>query len=149
MPGDLITTSVNIVAADTVLVQLKNRTRKTSFTKKLTFSNPDLSSAEWIAEAPSLCNSFSCRTVPLSDFGSVQFTRIAAIGNGVGGTLTTNPGWATTAITLAADARRGFFPGPETFAGANTSTAGASPAAASADGRSFSVQWAADEATTG
>ena len=149
MPGDLITTSVNIVAADTVLVQLKNRTRKTSFTKKLTFSNPDLSSAEWIAEAPSLCNSFSCRTVPLSDFGSVQFTRIAAIGNGVGGTLTTNPGWATTAITLAADARRGFFPGPETFAGANTSTVGASPAAASADGRSFSVQWAADEATTG
>jgi Peptidase A4 family len=148
MPGDRITTSVNIVAADTVLVQLKNRTRKTSFTKKLTFSNPDLSSAEWIAEAPSLCTSFRCRTVPLSDFGSVQFTRIAAIGSGIGGTLTANPGWTTTAVTLVADARRGFFPGPQTFAGANTSTAGASPAAATTDGRSFTVQWAADETST-
>ena len=57
---------------DTVLVQVKNRTRKTSFTKKLTFANPDLTSAEWIAEAPSACNSFRCRTLPLSDFGSVR-----------------------------------------------------------------------------
>ena len=48
-PGDLITTSVNIVGTDTVLVQVKDRTRKTSFTKKLTFANPDLTSAEWIA----------------------------------------------------------------------------------------------------
>ena len=60
-PGDLITTSVNITGADTVLVQVKNRTRKTSFTKSLTFQNPDLSSAEWIAEAPSACNRIPLR----------------------------------------------------------------------------------------
>jgi hypothetical protein len=148
VPGDLITTSVNIVGADTVLVQVKNRTRKTSFTKKLTFANPDLTSAEWIAEAPSSCDSFRCRTLPLSDFGAVQFTRIAAIGNGVGGTLTANPGWTTTGITLVSDGSRGFFPGPQRFAGATSSTAGASPAAAGTDGRSFTVQWSSDQSAT-
>ena len=144
-PGDLITTSVNIDADNTVLVQVKNRTRKTSFTKKLMFANPDLTSAAWIAEAPSACNSFRCTTLPLSDFGSIDFTKIAAIGNGAGGTLTANPGWTTTAITLVADGSRGFFPGPQRFAGVSASTAGASPAAAATDGRSFTVQWASDQ----
>ena len=35
-----------------MLVQIKNRTRHTSFTKRLTMAAPDLSSAEWIVEAP-------------------------------------------------------------------------------------------------
>ena len=38
-------------------------------------SNPDTSSAEWIAEAPSQCDgSGSCQPLPLADFGTVQFT---------------------------------------------------------------------------
>jgi hypothetical protein len=148
-PGDLITTSVNITGSDTVLVQVKNRTRKTTFTKALTVENPDLSSAEWIAEAPSTCNGYRCVTLPLSNFGSVQFTKIAAIGNGIGGTLTANPGWTTTAISLVADNRHGFFPGPDTYAGASSSSAGASPGDASTDGGSFTVTWSSSDAATG
>jgi hypothetical protein len=147
-PGDVITTSVNIVAGGTVLVQVKNRTRKTSFTKKLRFATPDLTSAEWIAEAPSACSSFQCTTLPLSDFGSVGFTRVAAIGNGTGGTLTANPGWTTTAITLVADGGRGIFPGPQRFVRASSSTAGASPAADATNGRSFTVRWTSGQSAT-
>ena len=117
-PGDLITASVNVVAENTVLVQLKNRTRSTSFTKKLTFENPDLTrQSGW--PRPLLHVLVQVYDAPLSDFGSVDFTRIAAIGNGVGGTLTSNPGWTATPITLAADGGRGFFPGPRRFAGAS------------------------------
>lgn len=148
-PGDRITTSVNILDGNTVLVQVKNRTRKTSFTKKLAMANPDSTSAEWIAEAPSACNGNRCSTVSLANFGSVQFTGIAALGNGIGGTLTANPGWTTTSISLVANTRRGFFPGPETFSRATTSGAGANPGDATTDGRSFTVTWSADGSATG
>ena len=43
-------------------------------------SNPDISSAEWIAEAPSTCSQglSSCTPLPLADFGTVQFTSASA-----------------------------------------------------------------------
>ena len=58
---------MNITGSDTVLVQVKNRSRKTSFTKSLTLENPDLSSAEWVAEAPSACNGYRCVALPLAE----------------------------------------------------------------------------------
>ncbi|HEX4518775.1 MAG TPA: G1 family glutamic endopeptidase [Gaiellaceae bacterium] len=143
-PGDTITTSVNVLDGTTIELQVKNRTRHTSFTTKLPYATPDLTSAEWIAEAPSACDSFRCRQIPLSNFGSVSFTKIAAIGNAVGGTLTANPGWTSTAISLVPDGNgRGYLPGPDQFSSRATSTAGATPGAASADGRSFAVQYTA------
>lgn len=145
--GDTVTTSVNVLGGTTIELQVKNRTRGTSFTTKLPYANPDLSSAEWIAEAPSTCDSFRCREIPLSNFGSVSFTNIAAIGNSVGGTLTANPGWTSTAISLVPDGSgRGYYPGPDQFASRANSTAGATPTAASTDGRSFAVQWTANAA---
>jgi hypothetical protein len=146
--GDVITTSVNVIGGTTIELQVKDRTRGTVFTTKQPFSTPDLTSAEWIAEAPSDCSSYRCRTIPLSNFGSISFTKIAALGNGIGGTLTANPGWTTTAIQLVPDGSRGFFPGPDRFSSFASSTAGALPGDASTDGRGFSVQWSAD-ATTG
>lgn len=144
-PGDTITTSVNVIGGTTIELQVKNRTRGTSFTTKLPYATPDLTSAEWIAEAPSACNDYRCTQVPLTNFGSVSFTKIAAIGNGVGGTLTANPGWTSTAISLVPDGSgRGYFPGPDRFAGNIVSTAGATPSAASSDGRSFTVKYTAN-----
>jgi Peptidase A4 family len=142
-PGDTVTTSVNILGGGLVEFQVKDRTRGTVFTRKIAFANPDLTSAEWIAEAPSDCDQYRCQQIPLSNFGSVSFTKIAAVGNSIGGTLTSNPGWTTTGITLEPNEGRGYFPGPDRFAGNANSTAGAVPSAASADGRSFSVQWSA------
>ena len=141
---DLITTSVNVLDGTTVEFQVKNRTRGTVSTTKLPFATPDLTSAEWIAEAPSDCSSYRCRPIPLANFGSVAFTRIAALGNGAGGTLTMNPDWTTTGVELVPNGDRGFYPGRDRFGGFANSTAGASPGMASSDGRSFSVKWSAD-----
>jgi len=142
-PGNTVTVSVNVLTGGMVEFQIKNRTLGTVFTKKLAFANPDLTSAEWIAEAPSDCNQYRCSQIPLSNFGSVSFSNIAALGNSTGGTLTQNPGWTTTMITLDPNQGRGYFPGPDTFSGYANSSAGATPSATSADGRSFSVQWSA------
>jgi hypothetical protein len=139
-PGDTITTSVNVINATTVEVQVKNRTRKTSFTNKLTFATPDLTSAEWIAEAPSQCDQFRCTPIPLANFSSVSFSRTAAIGNSIGGTIT-NPSWTTSSIQLVPNGSSGFFPGPNRFASVSSSTAGATPGQVSADGKSFTVTW--------
>jgi hypothetical protein len=137
-PGDQITTSVN-VNGTTVLVQIKNRTRKTSFTKALQVAAPDLSSAEWVAEAPSACDSSGrCTVLPLANFGTVTFTRAAAIATGHPGTIS-DPTWANEAITLVPQPSR-------FFAARSSSTAGAAPAALSADGRSFGVSWLANAA---
>jgi hypothetical protein len=137
-PGDQITTSVN-VNGTTVLVQIKNRTRKTSFTKALQVAAPDLSSAEWIAEAPSACTSGGrCTIVPLANFGTVTFTRAASIASSHPGTIN-DPTWASDAIRLVPQSSSGFF-----AARNSASTAGATPGALSADGRSFLVSWLAN-----
>jgi Peptidase A4 family len=145
MPGDTITTSVNILpsasgGASTVEVQVLNRTRGWRFTKKVVPSALDTSSAEWIEEAPSNCSP-SCRPVPLANFGSVSIAKLAAIGDGVGGTLT-NPAWTVYPISLVPTSRHVHF----ALVGSSGSTAGASPGAISADGRSFVVSWLADAA---
>ena len=138
-PGDKITSTVLINGTD-VLVQVKDRTRRTVFSKHLQMATPDLSSAEWIAEAPSECTVTGfCRTVPLTNFGSVTFSKIAALGNGQGGTLS-GPGWEPTPIQLVPRARR-FFGDVNASA---SSTAGASPTNLSADGSAFTVNWVAD-----
>lgn len=42
-------------------------------------SNPDTSTAEWIAEAPSTSTSSATdQVVPLADFGTVTFTKAGA-----------------------------------------------------------------------
>ncbi|HVV58457.1 MAG TPA: G1 family glutamic endopeptidase [Gaiellaceae bacterium] len=137
--GDIITTSVVVNGTD-VLVQVKDRTRRTSFTRHLQMATPDVSSAEWIAEAPSACSSLGdCRVLPLANFGTVGFTNIAATANAHAGTLT-DATWAAAAITLVPrSSRRAILGQPD-----DASTAGAAPAGATADGRGFSVAWIAD-----
>ena len=123
-PGNLISANVT-VNGTLVTVQLKNLTRKTSFTKRLFMAAPDVSSAEWIAEAPSVCDSSGtrCRTLPLADFGTVAFNSAKALAAGHGGTIV-DGAWAANAIELAA-------------------STGAVPSDVSADGGSFSVTWSA------
>ena len=151
VPGDLITASV-VVNGTEVLMQVKNRTRKTVFTKRETFANPDLSSAEWIAEAPSACTSNGfCRQVPLANFGSVTFTKVAALatiaglGN-QGGTISSPCGRrrqsnsslrhsASSAISSSGRTRH--------------RSAGATPYGLTGDGSSFSVNWVPNATSSG
>jgi hypothetical protein len=153
LPGDTITTSVNILPSTTggqtvVELQVKNRTRHWTVTKKIVPSVLDTSSAEWIAEAPSNCSSLQCVPVPLANFGSVTIGNIAAKGDSIGGTLT-NPSWNEYPIALVPTAKNGRYAGPDRFGGfGGGSTAGASPGAISADGRNFTVSWLANATTS-
>jgi Peptidase A4 family len=137
--GDTITTSVVVNGTD-VLVQVKDRTRKTSFTRHFEVATPDVSSAEWIAEAPSSCTTLGdCKVLPLADFGTVGFSNIAATANAHAGTLT-DATWSAAAISLVPrSSRRAMLGEPD-----DASTAGATPADATVDGRGFSVAWVAD-----
>jgi hypothetical protein len=91
--GDTLTASL-VVDGQRVVFSLKNTTHRARFSKVVTVSHPlDTTSAEWIAEAPSLCTSSSdCRIVPLTNFGSVGFSNIATVGDGHPGTITDRPG---------------------------------------------------------
>jgi hypothetical protein len=145
LPGDLISASVNVSGND-VLVQIKNRTRRTSFTKQLTMTAPvpDLSSAEWVVEAPSTCSRLRCKPLPLANFGSVAFSRIATTASAHAGTLS-DPTWSPTMIQLVPDAARPVLPGqPAPTLDPFATPAGAVPTEFTPDGRSFGVSWIED-----
>jgi len=138
-PGDRVNAAV-LVNGQTVTMSLKNLTRHSRFSKTLTLTQPlDVSSAEWIAEAPSNCSpSGHCRPVPLTRFGNITFTNAAAIGNTHPGTIT-DPTWAPTAIELIGGSDpTGRFLGTGDPLGSGV---GAVPGDLSTDGRSFSVSW--------
>lgn len=139
-PGDRINAAV-LVNGQTVTMSLKNLTRHTRFSKTMTLSQPlDVSSAEWIAEAPSNCSpSGRCTPVPLTQFGTVTFTNAAAIGNAHPGTIS-DIAWVSTPIELVSDGGTGRFFGSGDPLGSGI---GALPGDLSADGRSFSVSWQA------
>jgi peptidase A4-like protein len=107
-------------------------------TKRVAVAQPDLTSAEWIAEAPSECfSSGGCDTLPLANFGSIVFSRVAATGDGHAGTLT-DPAWVSSPIELSEQQ----LGGPSALLPPQAGTpSGAVPGALSPDGRAFSVTW--------
>jgi hypothetical protein len=136
LPGDTLRASVAI-GGQAVTLRIRNVTRKTVFTRTLTMSAPDVSSAEWIAEAPSACNGFGrCEPLPLTNFGTVAFSSASATAGGHTGTIS-DPGWAATAVELDSTAG-GFF--RDRFA-RDAIGANAVPAALSADGSGFAISW--------
>ena len=119
--------AVVVVNGSSVTLRIRNLTRRTVFTKRLTMTAPDLSSAEWVAEAPASCNAAGrCRVLPLANFGTVLFSQAAAATvDGQSGTIS-NPAWAATPIELVTDPAAGN---------------GATPGALAPGGGAFSVSW--------
>jgi hypothetical protein len=143
-PGDVIASVVQVNGTK-VLVQVIDRTRKTRFTKRLTMAVPDLTSAEWIAEAPSQCSvSGFCRQIALTNFGSIDFTQSFATGNGAGATMS-SPNWMLTPLQLVPRAHR-FFGANDALTSNGFGGAGANPSALSTDGKGFSIAWQANPA---
>jgi len=133
--GDHLTGKVTVNGTN-VTVSLSDNTTGASATKTLQMSNPDVSSAEWIAEAPSSCDgSGNCQPLPLADFGNVSFTNATATANGHTGPIS-DPNWTSQAVQLDGGASDG------TGFVSDQSTAGATPSGLSSDGSSFSVAWA-------
>lgn len=141
-PGDALSASVTVVG-HTVALLLRDLTRHRSFTYAAHVAKVDVSSAEWIVEAPAQCRRGSlCRLLPLADFGSARFTRAGAVSStGHAGSISDRK-WTATQITLASRAHH-FVD----TTGAPAVTA-ASPSALSAGGRSFPVTYMAAAATS-
>jgi Peptidase A4 family len=140
------------VNGTTVTISLTDQTTGQATTKTLQMSNPDSSSAEWIAEAPSgAFQDGSMQTLPLADFGTVTFTSTSATAGGHTGSIS-DPAW--TAEQVSMDAATGMPGGDAGFVrggpGADQmqqSSGGASAGALSGDGSSFTVTYATDIST--
>jgi Peptidase A4 family len=91
-----------------------------TFTTTRTLANPALSSAEWIAEAPSMCAG-SCRVLPLTNFGTVDFSGSSANGKAIN-----NSTWSFDPLTMVT----------------NGLTVKAAPGPLTSSGSAFNVTWA-------
>jgi hypothetical protein len=136
-PGDTLSASVT-VTGHTVKLYIANHTRGTVFSQQVQASKVDVTSAEWIAEAPSACgDGGNCDTLPLANFGTANFGHAKATSTtGHSGTIT-DSAWSALAITLGSDqgpARNMRF---ASDAGPVTAT----PAALSDAGDAFTVTY--------
>jgi hypothetical protein len=132
-PGDRLSAHV-AVSGDTVTISISDLTRHTTFSKRLQMSDPTVSSAEWIAEAPSRCLSSAsrdCHILSLADFGSVTFTGASVSAGGQTGSITSGLGQVSALTLEAAPAFGRMY--------ATAAEADASPGGLSANGSSFTV----------
>jgi hypothetical protein len=139
-PGDRLSASVIVNGHQTTLT-LRDLTRRTSFTRKVHVKTVDVSSAEWIVEAPSQCSTpSSCQTLNLANFGTAAFTSAKATNlSGHTGSISDRH-WGVTRITLAAGQRQ-FISGP-------SNGAQAAPTPLTAGGSAFSVTYQGAPTTT-
>jgi Peptidase A4 family len=121
-PGDTIT--AQIAAGDTtVRFTLRNVTTDEEFAMETPARLLDLSSAEWIVEAPSFCLQ-RCTTLPLAKFNNLSFTSTAVRTEAHIGTIK-DSAWIHHRIKLTTTREQ----------------PAAVPSVLSTDGRSFSVRW--------
>jgi len=118
-------------------ISLADLTRHTSFSKVVPARVLDLSSAEWIVEAPSYCLRHGrCATLPLADFGSTTFDGAAVESTGGHLGAISDPRWRSARIRLVprtagyVSSQFGFGPGGE-----------AAPSVLSRQGSAFSVAY--------
>jgi hypothetical protein len=137
-PGDLVNASVRS-AGGAVVVSIRDVSTHHRFQKTFHPSGVDVSSAEWILEAPSACifGSTACQTLPLTDFGQAVFSSARAqTATGRVGTIS-NSGWHRTKINLTAQGQ--VFSGNRP--GVTTLGASATPSKLNSFGGSFKVTY--------
>jgi hypothetical protein len=138
--GDRISASVQ-VAGTSVTVKLRDLTTGRGFTKTLRMAAPDVSSAEWIAEAPSTITPVGTTILPLTDFGTVRFTSATATTTSARTGTISDSAWSPIRIDLVS---AGGGPGPGRGFGPFAPAAGGIEAVASrlaAGGSAFSIAW--------
>ncbi len=134
-PGDRVTASATVLRGHATL-RLRDLTSGERYSATFHPARVDVSSADWIVEAPSGCDrEGSCRTLDLADFGSVAFSNATATAAAHTGTVA-DGAWTTSQLVLS---QRG--------ASATGSSTGGSGGLVSAtpspyEGGSFSVLYA-------
>ena len=134
--GNAMVASVTVKAHD-VTLRIRDLSTGKIFTRTQRVSRIDSSSAEWIVEAPSVCVTTNiCRTLTLTDFGSVAFSDLSATAGGQTGPVE-DPLWSATELELRE--AQNFPVGPR--ASAASISAVAVPSALSSGGSAFAVSW--------
>lgn len=139
-PGDRMTASVTVGGRKATL-RLRNLTTGKRFSITRRLAHEDISSAEWIVEAPSICTNAGCRAYGLSDFGQVSFAAATATALGHTGPIA-DPGWSSTPLEL----RQGFSQGASHGAAirgvpSSSSVIAALPSSAANAQGAFTVTW--------
>lgn len=137
-PGDQISASVAERAGRTIL-QVRDLTTHAARTAVRSASPLDLSSAEWIVEAPSLCfTTTHCTPLPLTDFGTVSFSNASVSTSSSQRAAIDARSLKVTRLEL-----RDYSQGPgHRFASTVTPATGIA-SALSATGNAFTVTWQA------
>jgi hypothetical protein len=135
--GDRISAGVTVNGSDVVMT-LANTTRGTSVKKRLRASQVDVTSAEWIIEAPAMCSGTTvtdatCRQTELADFGTTTFDRARATTTGGSKGTISSSFWSPTLISLVPDARASRY----------TTLGSAVPASLAPTGSAFGVAYSA------
>ena len=119
-PGDHMSAEVSALGPLYTLTLVNNTTgQRFSTTQAASAAN---SSAEWVAEAPSQCIIVFCRVLPLSNFGTANFTGSYTTSGGVQRSIS---GYANDSITMTEI----------------LGTVRAVPSSLSPDGTAFSDAW--------
>jgi WD40 repeat protein len=140
-PGDRMSASVTVRSSD-VTLRVRNLSTGARFTTTRRVSNIDVSSAEWIVEAPSVCvSSSSCLTLPLTNFGTTLFSSATGTARGHTGTID-DADWSAMALELQQQNANATAGGSAVLRRAATRTLTvATPSAVAASNGSFSVTW--------
>ncbi len=126
-PGNVISAEVKYTGKGQFTVSIANLNTSQSFSKSAKVSQAQMSSAEWIAEAP-----WSGGVLPLANFGTAYFgldktgvssTNYATVGGSAGNI--SSFGSSVQSITMVS----------------NSGATKANPSPLSTDGTSFAVQW--------
>jgi Peptidase A4 family len=141
-PGDRISASVK-VSGHQITLSLRNLTHDAFFSHTFTKNTVDTASAEWIAEAPSICDGNDCRESALTDFGTVAFSQASATAAGHTGAIK-DAAWATTVLRLVSGGSGRFG----NFSSENAA-AKASPTSLSSDATGFTVKWSLSQSPSG
>jgi hypothetical protein len=134
--GDRFAARVSVHGRD-ASVRLSNLTTGRTYRRTLRAPAIDVTSAEWIVEAPSSCDTplGPCRVLPLANFGTTTFTAGRAVTAGGYEGVIDDSHWRASAIDLTAP--KLTIGGPDdTAAGA-----GARPGALTPSGTAFTVSY--------
>jgi Peptidase A4 family len=136
-PGDRLTASVTVSGRRATL-RLDDVTSGERFSATRRLSSVDVSTAEWIVEAPSQCGpSGNCHTLPLANFGEVAFSSATATADRHSGTIEDSDFLATELLL-----RQSGSGGTSASAGPGAELVSATPSDSSGAYGSFSVNWA-------
>jgi hypothetical protein len=135
-PGDVVTASVS-TKGRVVSFALENLSRGARYATSTRVGHAlDTATAEWIAEAPSLCRTIeTCQVIPLANYGLVLFSGISAAAGSTVGALG-GRGWVATPVALVSSL------GSKKYV-SSTNSSGSVPRPPDAGGRSFAVEYRA------